>query len=725
MGFGSILRHIIEWRKFLIIVFLPLVLLPIPVTRQTSVAKCAYAVIIIGVFWVMEVMPIAVTSLIPIFIFPILGIMPSSEVCVNYANDTLMLFMGSLVVAAAVERWNLHKRIALRALTLVGPEPRWLMLGVMLPTWFLSMWMSNTATTAMMIPILNAILTQIREVKQKVHEDKRRDSYDETTCLQETHNGHIPQEHPKREVKVMLEMDNILEPGHPVTLLAESSSLQVPVEQERFKRVESDASINAADFTSRSMLTHPVENDRPITRENTAYENSAKCEDEKEYEQLAKTFALCTAYAANAGGIATLTGTPPNIILKGQADIPMSNNTRRGERSNMQAETDREFEELAKTFATCVAYAASCGGVATLTGTPPNIILKGQADILYNEYNIPSAITFANWLVVGIPLSLIVFIATWIWLQIYALRKKCLCCVKSDDDYSAVKVHLRHEYHRLGPMSFAEKVVLCDFVMLALLWIMRNPVFMPGWGKLFPERYVQDSTAAIFMSVMLFVLPSDLPFLKKKAQRTDELTARHAYIPLLTWKYVNDKMAWGVLLLMGGGFALADGCSKSGLSLWLSDQLTIFADLPDWLTAALLAYITAAITNVTSNAATATLFLPIVGGLAIRLAVHPLYFMIPCAVAASFAFMLPVGTPPNAIVFSTGYLKVSDMMKAGFVINIISVGILCLALNSFIYPVFDLGNIPDAFLSNKTSGVTQVITGVNNTLSYNVTNAAS
>ncbi|XP_045171477.2 Na(+)/citrate cotransporter-like isoform X11 [Mercenaria mercenaria] len=665
MGFKQFLRQINEWKNLLIVVLLPIILLPLPVHGQTSVAKCAYAVIIIGVFWVMEVMPIAVTSLIPIFIFPILGIMPSSEVCVNYANDTLMLFMGSLVVAAAVERWNLHKRIALRALTLVGPEPRWLMLGVMLPTWFLSMWMSNTATTAMMIPILNAILTQIREVKQKVHEDKRRDSYDETTCLQETHNGHIPQEHPKREVKVMLEMDNILEPGHPVTLLAESSSLQVPVEQERFKRVESDASINAADFTSRSMLTHPVENDRPITRENTAYENSAKCEDEKEYEQLAKTFALCTAYAANAGGIATLTGTPPNIIL------------------------------------------------------------KGQADILYNEYNIPSAITFANWLVVGIPLSLIVFIATWIWLQIYALRKKCLCCVKSDDDYSAVKVHLRHEYHRLGPMSFAEKVVLCDFVMLALLWIMRNPVFMPGWGKLFPERYVQDSTAAIFMSVMLFVLPSDLPFLKKKAQRTDELTARHAYIPLLTWKYVNDKMAWGVLLLMGGGFALADGCSKSGLSLWLSDQLTIFADLPDWLTAALLAYITAAITNVTSNAATATLFLPIVGGLAIRLAVHPLYFMIPCAVAASFAFMLPVGTPPNAIVFSTGYLKVSDMMKAGFVINIISVGILCLALNSFIYPVFDLGNIPDAFLSNKTSGVTQVITGVNNTLSYNVTNAAS
>ncbi|XP_060566210.1 Na(+)/citrate cotransporter-like isoform X5 [Ruditapes philippinarum] len=566
-----------------------------------------------------------------------------------------MLFMGSLVVAAAVERWNLHKRIALRALTLVGPEPRWLMLGIMLPTWFLSMWMSNTATTAMMIPILNAILTQIREVKEKVNEGKRRDSDDETTCLQEPQNGHIPSEPHKRDVKVVLEMDNILEPGHPVTL-------PMPVEPQRFTRTESSNSLNAVDFTSRSMLTQPAEHARA---ENVSYDNAGKSENEKEYEQLAKTFALCTAYAANSGGIATLTGTPPNIIL------------------------------------------------------------KGQADILYGEYDMPSAITFANWLIVGIPLSLVVFIATWIWLQVYALGKKCLCCVKSDEDYSAVKIHLKHEYHRLGPMSFAEKVVLIDFIALALLWIMRNPVFMPGWGKLFRERYVQDSTAAIFMSVILFVLPSELPFLKKKAQRTDELTATHPYIPLLTWKYVNDKMAWGVLLLMGGGFALADGCSKSGLSEWLSEKLTVFADLPEWLTAALLAYITAAITNVTSNAATATLFLPIVGSLAIRLAVHPLYFMIPCAVAASFAFMLPVGTPPNAIVFSTGYLKVSDMMKAGFVINIVSVLILCLALNSFIYPVFDLGNIPEKFMRNNTAGITPVITVINSTLGYNITNVGT
>ncbi|KAL4223844.1 hypothetical protein ACF0H5_017309 [Mactra antiquata] len=723
MGLRHCLRQIIEWKNLLIVVLLPIALLPLPVIAQTSVAKCAYAVIIIGTFWVLEVMPIAVTSLIPIFLFPLLGIMPSAQVCVNYANDTLMLFMGSLVVAAAVERWNLHKRIALRALTLVGPEPRWLMLGIMLPTWFLSMWMSNTATTAMMVPILNAILHCIKEVKEKVKEDDRGSVDDETSCLQGHHqNGHVPNDTIKHDVKVVLEMDNILEPGHPVTL-------PVPVPPERFNRIESSASMNPNEFTSQSVLTgQPDKQERPIIRDAMDYKDHDKVEFDKEFDQLAKTFALCTSYAANCGGIATLTGTPPNIILKGQADIPIVSYNR-ADGLKVDTGTDKEFEELAKTFATCVAYAASCGGVATLTGTPPNIILKGQADILYQDHDLPSAITFANWLLVGIPLSLLVFLATWIWLQMYALGKKCLCCIKQKEDYSAVRTHLRLEYHKLGPMSFAEFVVLAVFVMLALLWIMRNPVFMPGWGRFFPARFVQDSTAAIFMSVILFILPSELPFGKRNRSQKDELTVTHPYIPLLTWKYVNDKIAWGVLLLMGGGFALADGCSKSGLSEFLSEKLTIFGGLPSWLTAAFLAYITAGITNVTSNAATATLFLPIVGNLAIRLSVHPLYFMIPCAVAASFAFMLPVGTPPNAIVFSTGYLKISDMMKAGSVINVVSVFILCLALNIFIYPVFDLGNIPKEFMANVTAVAVETVKTLNDTGTtsalYNITGAGS
>lgn len=659
MGFGYTCHRIIKWKNFLIVILLPIILLPIPVVGKTSVAKCAYAVIIIGAFWVLEVMPIAVTSLIPVFIFPLLGIMKSEEVCANYANDTLMLFMGSLVVAAAVERWNLHKRIALRALTLVGPEPRWLLLGIMLPTWFLSMWMSNTATTAMMIPILNAILAQMREVKGKVDNDTSNMEDEETTCLNdEKLNGYVPNGCNKK-VQIVLEIDSIMEPGHPVKL-----PVSVP---SNASSATLDTVVNPSDFASTTLLTSSSKDKRPLVLEN-----------------------------------------------------------RNDNKTKGLSNREKEFEQLAKTFALCAAYASSAGGIATLTGTPPNIILKGQADILYQHYNLSSAITFANWLIVGIPLSLIVFVATWLWLQVYALGKKCLCCMISKEDYSVIKAHLLHEYHKLGKWSFAEMVVLADFVILALLWILRNPVVVPGWGALFPKKYVQDSTAAIFMSVLLFVLPSSLPvFSRRKRVSNDEITASHEYTPLLTWKYVNDKMAWGVLLLMGGGFAVADGCAKSGLSEWLSDKLTVFANLPPWLTAAILSFITAAITNVTSNAATATLFLPIVGSLAIKLMVHPLYFMIPCALCASFAYMLPVGTPPNAIVFSTGYLKISDMIKAGFVINVVTVLIACFALNTFMSPVFDFANIPKEFFSNHSSVIPDISTiHVNTTLAFNLTQSA-
>lgn len=620
MGCSHICRRIKEWNKLLIVFILPLVLLPIIIGNESPVARCAYAVVIVGTFWVVEALPIAVTSLIPVFLFPLLGIMPSDEVCANYANDTLMLFFGSLVVAAAVERWNLHKRIALRALTLVGPEPRWLMLGIMLPTWFLSMWMSNTATTAMMIPILNAILSQIKAVMDKVHDDE--DENSEKCRLNSLENGgDIP--NGTVDVKVFIEMDDILEPGHPVTL--------------------------------------PVPNRPPLHLENSVM-SEKKRQREKEFKALCKTFALCTAYASNSGG------------------------------------------------------------VATLTGTPPNIILKGQADILYANHGLPSSITFANWLVLGIPLSLAVFLFSWVWLQIYSLGKKCLCCIKNDDDFSQVKAHLKHEYKKLGPMSFAEKIVLTIFVFLALLWVMRNPVIVPGWGMLFQKGFVKDSTAAMFIATLLFVLPSEFPNFRKpiSSGQSDLLTGKKEYIPLLTWKYANDKMAWGVILLMGGGFALADGCAKSGLSEWMSTKLTLFGGLPPWVISMILAYITAAITNITSNAATATLFLPIVGSLAIQLEIHPLYFMIPCALASSFAYLLPVGTPPNAIVFSTGYLKISDMFKAGLVVNFGSVLLLVVFTNLVAFPVFDLGNIPIEFL-NSTHGIHKIAVLANDTLGYNIT----
>ncbi|KAL3857575.1 hypothetical protein ACJMK2_012225 [Sinanodonta woodiana] len=556
-----------------------------------------------GTFWVLEVMPIAVTSLIPIFLFPLLGIMPSRDVCFNYAEDTIMLFLGSLIVAVAVEKWNLHRRIALRALTLVGPEPRWLLLGIMFPCWFLSMWMSNTATTAMMMPILNAILKQIKRV----------------TVLDITE-GNDPGED-DNEIEVTIEVDGI------------------PMEE------------------------------KPLR-------NNAHKQDEKSQRN--------------------------------------------------RADEEREFTELAKIFALSTAYAANAGGIATLTGTPPNIILKGHVDKFYRRYNLDPGLTFANWLIFGLPLSVVLFIVTWLWLQFWYLRKRFVCRAQDTRSYDTVKTHLKIEYASLGSMTFAEGVVAVCFVLLAVLWITRDPQFIHGWGVLFPKGFVKDSTPAILISVIMFILPAYPPSWLRCSKKDNDPFTQGGFTPLLTWKTVNDEMAWGIVLLMGGGFALADGCSKSGLSDWISTKLEVLGTLSPWVVALVLALVVAAATNIASNSATATLFLPIVADLAVRLQINPTYLMIPVAVSASFAYLLPVGTPPNAIVFASGYIQIKDMVKIGIVLNVLAVLILVLMSCTLAVAAYGLDSFPLAFLghTNTTlngSTIAPIISLNNSHITYYIT----
>ncbi|KAL3857574.1 hypothetical protein ACJMK2_012224 [Sinanodonta woodiana] len=615
MGIPGCCRSLLRWKNPLIVVLLPLLLLPL--VGESKVSKGAYAVILMGTFWVLEVMPIAVTSLIPIFLFPLLGIMGAREVCFNYAEDTIMLFLGSLIVAVAVERWNLHKRIALRALTLVGPEPRWLLLGIMFPCWFLSMWMSNTATTAMMMPILNAILKQIKDVTLPDIEEV---------------NDHVDDDN---DVEITIEINGMV------------------------------------------MKDKPLRNKVHMQDESTGYKLINRADAEKDFQELAKIFALSTAYAANAGGIATLTGTPPNIIL------------------------------------------------------------KGHIDKFYRRYDLDPGLTFANWMIFGIPTSFIVFMMTWVWLQIWYLRKRCLCCIKDERSYDVVKRHLRKEYTSLGSMTFAEGVVAVCFILLAVLWIARDPQFVDGWGVLFPKGFVKDSTPAILISVIMFILPAYPPRWFRCCRTAKDKEALHTvpkkgndpfiqdgFTPLLTWKVVNEEISWGVVLLMGGGFALADGCSQSGLSDWISTKLEVLGTLSPWVISLVLAFVVAAATNIASNSATATLFLPIVADLAIRLHINPTYLMIPVAVSASFAYLLPVGTPPNAIVFSSGYLQIKDMLKIGVVVNVLAVLILVLMSCTLAVAAYGLDSFPLALLghTNTTLNATVHVMPISNvSFIYNIT----
>uniref|UniRef100_K1QSI6 Solute carrier family 13 member 3 n=1 Tax=Magallana gigas TaxID=29159 RepID=K1QSI6_MAGGI len=459
----------------------------------------------------------------------------------------------------------------------------------MLPCWFLSMWMSNTATTAMMVPILGAILHVMRE-----------------------------------------------------------SMTQEPVEETELVEEPEKSRVNG---------TTVVE---------------------------------------------TLEG--EEVVVKGR---DRDEESRDGELDSITP--NEEFVRLTKTFALCTAFAANIGGMATLTGTPPNIILKTIADELFEKAGGDSGISFANWLIIGLPLSLICLVITWLWLQVLYSRKK-----------------------------FQETVVLIVFIILALLWMTRNPQVVPGWGDLFEKGYTGDSIAAVLITAFLFAFPSQLPCLVKAKKRdveesTDELRGeveepseeeKWKFQPLLDWDTVNQKIPWGVLLLMGGGFAVAEACESSGLSEWVSSQLAdVMRNMTTSSAALLLSLMVAAATNVTSNTATATLFLPIVGELAIDLGVHPLSFMIPVAISCSFAFMLPVGTPPNAIVFSTGYLKVKDMVVGGSLVNLVTVLILILAMMLWITPFYNLNEFPEVFkvAKNLTQSAVNGTGSIDINLPYNVT----
>lgn len=596
MGYtcSEFLHDLLAIRKVLIVLLTPILLLPVPLSVETKEAQCAYVVIIMAIYWVSEALPIAVTALLPIILFPLVGMMSAKDVSSKYVTDTTMLFLGGLVIASAIEHWNIHKRIALRILLIVGSEPHWLMLGMMLPTWFLSMWISNTATTAMMIPIANAVLVQLRDVKEmeETTDQPELNGVDnkalelESVTVTEKHNGSVNNDTAQQELKT-----------------------------------------------------------------STSEDGSSSMDDDKfgaEHLRMSKALSLAIAYSANVGGIGSLTGTGPNLVM------------------------------------------------------------KGQSDIVFQKYGAESPITFASWMQFGLPLSAICLVILWIWLQIYFLRcKSCFsCCHKQDKNTSRqVTEVLRKEYDALGPITFAQGAVLGHFLLLVILWISRDLGGVGGWGDLFPPKTVTDSTPSILISASLFLFPSEVPRLfrcGKDAHSISESKASTKEVkPLMSWKVVEKSIPWGIILLIGGGFALADGSQQSGLSSWLGDKLTVFSSFDPWVMNLILCYIVAAATEVTSNTAICTLMMPIMAELAIKLGVNPLYYMFPTAIATSFAFMLPVATPPNAVVFSYGYVKVIDMVTAGFLMNIVAVLVLIGATESWGESIFHFHTEPD-FFKNST-----------------------
>nr|XP_006113340.1 solute carrier family 13 member 5 isoform X1 [Pelodiscus sinensis] len=543
------LRPLLRFKSCAVLFGTPLLLLALPLLIPTQEAKCAYVIILMAVYWCTEVIPLAVTSLLPAILFPMFGILESKKVCMQYLKDTNMLFVGGLIVAVAVEHWNLHRRIALRVLLIVGVKPPLLMLGFMGVTAFLSMWISNTATTAMMVPIVQAVLDQMNSTEQ--------------------------------DLTIM---------------------------------------------------------DQPMGLVNSVIELEEK----------------------NAMSLT-------DVQVLGNGHI----------RDEPKAPGDRELNKrISKGMTLCVCYAASIGGTATLTGTGPNLVLKGQMNQLFPENG--DILNFASWFGFAFPNMILMLTLSWFWLQFsfmgFNFRKTWGCGMeRSDKEKSALRV-LKEEHQKLGSISFAEFSVLMLFLLLILLWFSRDPGFVPGWATFLfnkDEEYVTDATVALFVALLLFIVPATKPKFNCYRQNSfnpeqnEEVTQEPFFpAPLLDWKVVQRKMPWNIVLLLGGGFALASGSDASGLSKWLGNQMTPLHAVPPWAIAVILSLVIAVFTECTSNVATATLFLPVFASLSQSIEVNPLYIMIPCTLSASFAFMLPVATPPNAIVFSYGHLRVSDMVRS-------------------------------------------------------------
>jgi sodium-dependent dicarboxylate transporter 2/3/5 len=467
---------------------------------RPEVTRTAAVALLMAIWWMTEAIPLAATALLPVVLFPLLGIMDGRAVAPVYVNHVVFLFLGGFVVALAMERWGLHERIALRVLTAVGTRPGRLLFGFMLASAFLSMWISNTATAMMMVPIAGAVLASLGEGARSA----------------------------QRRIGVAL--------------------------------------------------------------------------------------ALGIAYGASVGGLATLVGTPPNPLF---------------------------------------------------------------VQVFAIQFPAAPEIGFARWLVFAAPLSVVFLLVAWV---VLAWRYVRGIPVLLDP---AV---LRERKAALGPMSFEERVVLADFVALALLWMTRSDlelggVVLPGWERLLPAAVgLNDGTVAVALALLLFVIPSRAG---DGARVMDWETAR--------------GLPWGIVLLFGGGFALAQGFTDSGLSSWLGERLSAASGLHPLLLVVTICLMTTFLTELTSNTATAQMLLPVLAALSLSVGVHPLLLMVPGTLACSLAFMLPVATPPNAIVFGTGRVRIADMARTGFVLNLAGVVLAALLMWTLGRAVFgiELGEMPE------------------------------
>lgn len=433
--------------------------------------------VLMASWWITEAVSIYFTGLLPVFAFPLLGILPAGSVAPLYMKEVIFLFIGGFMLAFAVERWQLHRRIALAIILRTGASPERLLAGFMLSGWFLSMWILNTAATTLLMPAVLAVLDEWRHRSESSHRD------------------------------------------------------------------------------------------------------------------------------------------------------------------------------LGKALLLGVAFSCSIGGTATLIGTMPNLILK---DFYSQHFPAYPEITFAGWFGLGFPLSALMLAGAWLLMRQFWLRSMPVSDVPMD--------RIRSMYRELGPMTYEERVMAGAFGLTILAWFTMSDIAFgswtfPGWvPALGLQEYVRESTVAMAVAGLLFLWPS-------RSQPGQGI---------IRWDEVQ-RVPLGVIFLFGGGFALAAGLESSGAADWIAGKLGSLQGLPVWAIVAGLCLFTTFFTELTSNTASTILLLSLLLPMTQSLGIHPLILMLPVTITASYAFMLPVATPPNTIVFASGQLRVSDMARVGIWLNLLGV----------------------------------------------------
>ncbi|KAG5267822.1 hypothetical protein AALO_G00226190 [Alosa alosa] len=628
----DLIRKLRTARKLILVIMIPLSLLPLPLIYPSSESSCAYVLIVTAVYWVSEAVPLGAAALVPAFLYPLFGVLKSSEVAAEYCKDTTLLLMGVICLAASIEKWNLHKRIALRMVMIAGAKPGMLVLGFMCCTVFLSMWLSNTSTTAMVMPIAEAVLQQL--VITGIA-DAGEDS-------EETGDGSLSTYGKDKASKNQLELESKKDcvKSELNTFSEEQNGLPVtPRLGAHFKH-----SNGHLPETQISVTEPPQE--KPKIRRNSMYPT-------KRDHMICKCLSLSITYAATIGGLITITGTSTNLIF---------------------------------------------------------------AEQFNNRYPEAKVINFGTWFIFSLPIALIMLVLTWLWLHILFLgcnfRETCSLSKERKTRREIISERRIHEeYQKLGPISYPEVMTGVFFVLMTLLWFTREPGFVPGWTSLFEKKgYRTDATVSVLLGFLLFLIPAKKPWpfnsevKEPSGDEDDEDEEEDPLAPMITWKDFQRLMPWEIVILVGGGYALAAGCKVSGLSMWIGRQLEPMSGLPPWAVTLLACLLVSVVTEFASNPATLTVFLPILSALSETLQINPLHTLIPTTMCVSFGVMLPVGNPPNAIVFSYGHVQIRDMVKAGFGVNLIGVLVVMLAIMTWGVPLFQLNEFPIWAVMRNTTG---------------------